>query len=390
MSSKLSSVNLTTLRSVLPISGSRRIVMMWNRKKIVSKKNIHFSLWLGFISLFCTTATAQPAENSTDGLFDSDSVLTLQLSGDIKALVKDRSDNMQYHPITLSYETNDNVKVSIPIKVKTRGHFRRTQADCRYPPLLLNFSKDIPENSIFKNQDKLKLVTPCVADKYVVYEYLVYKVFNLITEKSFKARLVKVTYDDNGKKSDPQYGILLEEDDEMAKRNNAILVKDKLVKPEQTQQDDFLKTAVFEYLIGNTDWSVQFYQNIKLIAADSTSIPSTVPYDFDHSGIVGAPYAKPAAELLLSSTRQRRYRGYCITDKSLFDNTFELFNQKKEEIYNVYTRCPLLERSYVKSTVKFLDHFYKTINDRKSVEYEFGYPCDKNGTGNVVIMGLKK
>ncbi len=364
---------------------------MTGRKIIALKKNILFSLlWLSFISLFCTTAAAQLSENSTDGLFDSDSVLTIQLSGNIKDLLKDRSDNMKYHPITLSYETNDNVKVSIPIKVKTRGHFRRTQGNCRYPPLLLNFSKETPENSIFKNQDKLKLVTPCIDDKYVVYEYLVYKIYNLITEKSFKARLVKVTYDDNGKKSDPQYGILLEEDDQMALRNNAILIKDKLVRPEQTQTDDFLRTAVFEYMIGNTDWSVQYYQNIKLIASDSMSIPSTVPYDFDHAGIVGAPYAKPASELLLSSTRQRRYRGYCIIDKSLFDNTFALFNQKKEEIYNVYTKCPLLDRGYVKSTVKFLDHFYKTINDKKSVEYEFGYPCDENGTGNVVIRGLKK
>ena len=148
--------------------------------------------------------------------------------------------------------------------------------------------------------------------------------------------------------------------------------------------------AVFEYMIGNTDWSVQYYQNIKLIAADSMSIPTTVPYDFDHAGIVDAPYALPAPELLLSSTRERRYRGYCLADLSSLDKTFATFNKLKEEIYSVYTKFPLLEPGYIKSTVKFLDGFYETINSQKTVKREFGYPCQKDGTANVVIQGLKK
>jgi len=363
-----------------------------NTKPLVLKDNILFRLLLlVFLCLFVTIATAQPTENSADRLFDRDDVLTFKLSGEVRELLKDRSDDMQYHPITLSYQTADSAKVSFPIKAKTRGHFRRTQGNCRYPPLLLNFSKgETPENSIFTGQDKLKLVTPCNDDKYVVYEYLVYKLFNLISEKSFKARLVHVIYDDNGKESKPQYGILLEQEDEMARRNNAVIIEDKLVRPEQTKGDDFLKMAVFEYLIGNTDWSVQYYQNIKLIASDTLGLPTTVPYDFDHAGIVGAPYAKPAPELLLSSTRERRYRGYCIKDMSLFNETFAFFNQKKEEIYGVYTKCALLDRGYIKSTVKFLDEFYATINDKKSIARDFGYPCDESGTGNVVIKGLKK
>ena len=363
-----------------------------NSGPFVLKGSVHLRLLLsGFACLFAIIANAQPTENSSNGLFDRDDVLTLKLSGEVRELLKDRSDDMQYHTITLSYLTADSAKVSFPIKAKTRGHFRRTQGNCRYPPLMLNFSKgETPENSIFKGQDKLKLVTPCTDDKYVVYEYLVYKLYNLISEKSFKARLVHVIYDDNGKESKPQYGILLEQEDEMARRNNAVIIEDKLLRPEQTKGDDFLKMAVFEYLIGNTDWSVQYYQNIKLIAADSLSPPSTVPYDFDHAGIVGAPYAKPAPELLLSSTRERRYRGYCVTDMSLFDETFAFFNQKKEVIYNVYTKCALLDRGYVKATAKFLDQFYSTINDKKSIARDFGYPCDESGTGNVVIKGLKK
>ena len=133
-----------------------------------------------------------------------------------------------------------------------------------------------------------------------------------------------------------------------------------------------------------------FAVDVKLIARDSLSIPFTVPYDFDHAGIVGAPYALPAPELLLSSTRERRYRGYCMSDMKQFDMVLSNYNQLKDELYKVYSEVELLEENYLKSTVKFLDDFYKTINDPKRLKSEFQYPCRSDGTGNVVIQGLKK
>jgi hypothetical protein len=344
-----------------------------------------------FLLLFCETGTAQAQENA--GLFDSEETLNIRLSGNLRELMKDKSDDMQYHPMTLSYKAPDSSTVSIPLRVKTRGNFRRTQGNCAYMPLMLNFAKeDTPKNSLFYNQDKLKLVTPCAGDKYVVREYLVYKLYNLISPKSFRARLVKVVYDDTvkGKASEPLYGMLLEEENRMAERNHAVIIEGKMIKQERTKLDDYLKMSVFEYMIGNTDWSVQFYQNVKLIASDSVSIPSTVPYDFDHAGIVDAPYAKPAEALQMSSTRERRYRGFCIAAMSSFDETFALFNSLKDEFYNVYNKSTMLEPGYVKVTTKFLDDFYKTINDKKAASVAFTYPCNPEGTGNVVIKGLQK
>lgn len=345
------------------------------------------------LSLIGLPACAQGDDRQTPGLFDSDAVLTIRLTGAIRDLMKDRSDDMQYHHLTLSYHDADSSLVTIPIKAKTRGNFRRTQGGCTYPPLLLNFSESqTPKTSLFGKQNKMKLVTPCSGDRYVVREYLVYKLYNLLTPRSFKARLVKVIFDDTVKQktSEPRYGILLEEEDQMAKRNHVVIIKDRLVKPEQTQKADFFRMAVFEYLIGNTDWSVQYYQNVKLIASDSLSSPATVPYDFDHAGIVGAPYAKPAEALQLSSTQERRYRGYCVSDMSAFNDTFIQFNGLKKEIYEVYTKCPWIEEGYVKTTTRYLDEFYRTISNPKSVNAEFGYPCNKDGTGNVVIKGLKR
>ena len=125
------------------------------------------------------------------------------------------------------------------------------------------------------------------------------------------------------------------------------------------------------------------------MATDSIVIFVTVPYDFDLAGIVDAPYAKPAEELQLSSVRERRYRGYCIMDMKKFDSSISLFNRLKREIYGLYINCPLLDAKYVKATIKYLDEFYTTINNPTALRRDFRYPCDKNGTGNIVIKGLR-
>ena len=327
----------------------------------------------------------------SSGLFDSDEVMELTLRGDLKTVFRDRGDDPQYHPATIKYQGDQNT-INIPISIKTRGNFRKMLSNCRYPPLLLNFSESsTPISSVFFDQDKVKLVTPCQGDKYVIHEYLVYKLYNLITPKSFKARLVRVIFQDTvkNKSSNPYYGILLEEEEQMAVRNLSHSLEKIGLRPEETQKDDFLKMAVFQYMIGNTDWSVQFQQNIKLITVDSTSLPATVPYDFDHAGIVRAPYARPAEELKMRSTLERRYRGYCIEEMNQFTEVFETFNRLKDDFYARYKGNPLLSPRYQKQTLKFLDWFYVTINDPEEARKAFSYPCDRSGTGNIVIKGLK-
>lgn len=332
------------------------------------------------------------AHGQTSGLFESDEILELTLRADFKAVFRDRGDDPQYHAATLNYQDGQTV-FDMPIRIKVRGHFRKRSSNCKYPPFFLNFSKSaIPKTSVFHDQKKTKLVTPCREDQYVIHEYLVYKLYNLITPKSFRARLVKVIYLDTvrNKSAGPYYGILLEENKQMARRNLSYIVEKEKLNPQYTQKEDFLKMAVFQYMIGNTDWSVQYQQNIKLITVDSTSLPFTVPYDFDHAGIVRAPYARPAPELKMSATLERRYRGYCMPDMNQFTAVFEIFNQLKDDFYAVYDGNPLLSQSYQNQTLKFLSKFYETINDPKKAAQAFNYPCNKSGTGNVIIRGLDK
>ncbi len=360
------------------------------------KKIVYTLLFIAVCQLILNApVSAQANDNAAispdDGLFESDKIIDITLSGSTKDLLNERGEDSKLYPVTLSYLHENGEEIVIKAQAKTRGHFRKLRGNCIYPPVLLTFSPgDSLAKTSFKEQVNLKLVMPCKGDDFVVYEWLVYKLYNLVTPHSFNARLVRVKLNNskNNKTESPFYGILLEEEKQMARRNGLISVTKRL-RPEQTNSAAFLNMAVFQYLAGNVDWSIQYLQNIKLLAADSNAVPIAIPYDFDHSGLVNAPYALPAEELEMTSVRQRRYRGFCIADMKTFDSSIALFNRIKNDIYDLYNNCTEINEKYKKATRQYLDEFYTTINTPAKLEKEFGYPCDKKGTGNIIIGGLK-
>lgn len=347
---------------------------------------------ISFCCLLGAFIPAATAQTESQGLFDNESPLKMALSGKLPPFFEDPSKTPRKYAQVLSYPDANGNKVEIPIEVRTRGHFRRLLGHCSYPPLQLIFPKnEVQQGSIFKDQTKTKLVMPCRGDEYVIREWLVYKLYNLISPYSFRVRLVQLTLENEERKKpiEPFYAFLLEEEKQLAKRLKMLPLERKLP-PNATQAEHFLKMAVFEYLIANTDWSVEHLQNIKLLTPDAKTIPIPVPYDFDHAGIVDAPYAKPVEELELGSVRDRRYRGYCLENAQQFEPVIAHFNALKDKIYQAFSDCTLLNPKYLKSTLLFLDDFYATINNPKKWQKEFLYPCDPNGTGYVVIKGLRE
>lgn len=354
-------------------------------------KFIWARLHLAATMTLCCFAHVIAQDKNVANLFSEDNILQITVSGNTKELFNDRDENSSYHPMVISCPDKTGAEMQLNVEIKTRGHFRKSAQNCTYPPLQFHFnSSDTLSKSIFNEQRKLKLVMPCADDDYIIKEYLVYKLYNLITPLSFKVRLAKLNFENTSKKSTVSfYGFFIEEEDQMARRNNLSPVEWKIRAP-QSKREEFLQMAVFEYMIGNTDWSVEYLQNIKLEAVDSNTAPITVPYDFDHAGIVNTPYALPAEELRMSSVRERRYRGYCVNDMAVFDSIFAKFNGLKSEFEKVYSSCAMLNEKYKKTTMQYLSDFYKTINDPTEVKKEFGYPCDPNGTGNVIIKGLRE
>lgn len=319
-----------------------------------------------YIQGFCLPQVADSTKVKTGPLFKSDEVLHIKLVADFRAIQKDRGDEVSYHQALLSYLDKQNDSISIPVKVKVRGNFRRKFGNCTLPPLLLNFPEKKVKHTVFEKQEKLKLVTRCQAEDYVAQEYMVYKLYNLLTEYSFKARIALITYEDSAgnRKTETSAGFIIEDEDVLAKRLRTQL-RSKKTKTNMnvTDQVGMATVAVFQYMIGNTDWSVPFQHNIRLLE-QSPGLPMPVAYDFDHAGIVEAKYAAPAEDLKLRNTRQRLYRGYSYAPET-FATVFENFNRIKPQVYALYRRNPNLEEKYVDRTLKYLDEFYETINDSR-------------------------
>jgi hypothetical protein len=334
------------------------------------------------------------AENSQyqpQRLFESESIIDIRLEGDIESLLEDRGDDPSFHIITMHAKDND-WEESLDLRVRVRGNFRRLKKNCDTPPLKFNFKKHMAsEESLFAGQPELKLVVPCKGDEYVVREYLTYKIYNLFTDYSFNVRMVRLTFDDTGRNeaTDPQYGFLIEDKHVLGARSQAALIERDNLRPQIVKQEHFLRMSVFAYMIGNTDWSIQYLHNVELLFLKDEKVFVSVPYDFDLVGLVSSPYARPEPALKLRSVRDRVYRGYCMEDLSVLNPTIAQFQELKPQIYSIITENPLLEERYISFATEFLDDFYDTLNDPKDFEREFSYPCKSYGTGNVVISGMQ-
>jgi hypothetical protein len=321
-----------------------------------------------------------PADTPPPGshrLFDDTSPLAVTLTADWRALSKDRGTQKHVHAGVLSYRAAAGDTESVNVQLRTRGHFRLEE--CEFPPLKVAFDAASAAHTPFAHQGSLKLVVQCRGNRasasYLLEEHLIYRIYNLLTPMSFRARLASVTYVDSAGKRPPatRYAFFLEDDDRMARRNHAEVFAHKGIHQEETEFDQMGLVTVFDYLIGNTDFSVGALHNIVLIR-DSTGVMYPVPYDFDWSGVISTPYAVPDSRLPIRTVRQRIYRGACRTPADLAP-LFARFNAVKDSIYALYRAQPDLEPKRVEQALDYYDEFYRIINDPRRAKREFSYGC---------------
>lgn len=339
--------------------------------------------WTTLPAVFIALAALAPPASGQDPdpLFASNAVLAFRLETDLGAVFKERGQESKEHPAKLAYTAADGTPVTLDIDVRTRGNFRLRPQTCGFPPLRLDFPKGKVENTLFAGQDKLKLTVHCQDrranyEQSVIMEYLIYRMFNLISDQSFRARLARFTYVDAAGKRDTltKYAFFIENDDRMAARLGGTILGVDGVHDEATERDQITRLAVFEYLIGNTDWSVYGLHNIVLVVAPTSQVPVAVPYDFDWSGVISAPYARPDARLPIKTVRERLFRGYCRTPEELAP-VFQLFNEQKDTMYDLYRNQEGLDPKVRDDALKYYDEFYKTINDPRAVNREFIRSC---------------
>ena len=314
---------------------------------------------------------AQPPVNRV-AFFEEDQVINMDLSTDLKKLVTTKQLDT-YQPASVTIRFPDSTVVTENIQLSARGEFRRT--NCFMPTMKLDFKN---ENSKLNSFKKLKLVCGCSTgqadERLVLREFLIYKVYNVLTDMSFRVRLLHINYSDTrGKmKSYSQYGFLIEDMGDMAKRNKCKEVEGPAFHPNLTNKPQMNLVDIFQYMIGNTDWSVPGFHNIKLMRSrqDTLSAPYVIPYDFDFAGLVNATYASPREELGITSVRERLYRGF-PRNMTEIEVTLNIFREKREEITKLVNNFEILDSRSRKDFLKYMDDFYDMIDNKKQVERVF-------------------
>lgn len=305
-------------------------------------------------------------------LFRSEQPIEVTFTTNIGKIRGDKKDNPPWRPATISYKGDDGNLVTIPIQARTRGIWRLRM--CDFPPLRLNFKGETTKGTIFHKLDKPKLVSYCqdndYYEQYILQEYQLYRIYGLLTPMSHHVRLLKFAYADSGsgKIRARRYGFIMEEPGAMGARLGGKILEQKGAQPGDLDPFQDALFGVFQYFIGNTDFSIGGLHNVELFFSnDGTAAP--VAYDFDFAGAVNARYAVPDQTLNLPNVRQRLFRGYC-TNPEEYAKVFALFNEKKPQIYALYSDSvgKLIDQGAVRSTLRYFDEFYETINDRRSAK----------------------
>jgi len=133
-------------------------------------------------------------------------------------------------------------------------------------------------------------------------------------------------------------------------------------------------------MIGHTDFSPiagpedeECCHNADLFAGAKGSV-YPVPYDFDMSGMVDAPYAVPNERFKLRSVTDRLYRGYCLHNAHL-PAAIQAFKDNREALYALIDNEDALTKRTAKSMRRYLDSFYKVIDNNKAVDRKIIRDC---------------
>ena len=305
-----------------------------------------------------------------EGFFDTEEPLKITLKYDITSFIKNKN-KAEYLDAELIIYNNNAAPVTKNIRIMARGNFRKGQ--CYFPPLVLNFKTDEIENTELKGVNKVKVVTHCSSGKnndiIVLKEYLVYKLYNILTDMSFRVRLLDISYIDTGKKQQQfrEIGFIIEPAEVVAKRNNCVLIDPMFVKGVNLVEEDADRAALFQYMISNTDWRIKSGHNTKFMKSltDITAKVIPVPYDFDFSAIVDASYAFPQSWSTSETLFQRDYLGYCRDTDEFYKKNIELFLSREDEMMKTISTFSLLPEKERKVVEQFIKGFYKEAKDPK-------------------------
>lgn len=329
---------------------------------------------------FAAAQDRQPAR-----LFSDSNEWKVTLTGPWRK-IQSRSAKDARYPVQLTYPGADGAAITVDIEVAPRALTRRRI--CDFPPLKIHFDKKKMQGTALRGNKSLKLVTYCGINKkfeqYYIKEFLVYRIYNLITEYSYRVKPLMVDYQDSERDLKPvtRFGFLIEDTGKVADRNKLKELTTGSVRSAELDLIETSRYALFQYMIGNLDWAAtggsekdKCCHNSRIIGTGVDEVPKyVIPYDFDSSGLVNTHYAAPPDKLKVRNIRQRLYRGFCAHNDTL-PQTIDLFNEKKPQIIALFATNTHLTGASRKRAVRYLEDFYSIINDPKQFKRNITDKC---------------
>ena len=327
-------------------------------------------MFFSALILFCGVASAQIVQKS-DSLFNNQNILKIKLSYSNAEMRMD-TDDTTFIKVNLEYN-NDNKWESLNVNLRARGNFRRSK--CYFPPIKMRIKKSSAKGTLFEGNKNLKLVMPCLLKKEkndnILQEFIAYKFYEKISPYYFKTRLVDIEFTEIKKKKTEVHkliGFLIEDDKRVADRFEGKSFE-RYIHPKAMDDMTSVQNSIFQFMIGNTDFSVAYQHNGKLLYTNKKIHP--LPYDFDLCGLVDASYAIVNSTLGISSVRDRKYRGF-KRDESLLEKVRDQILSKKNEFYQIVDnqKSKFEIPSEFESTNEFLTSFFDIMEDDKSFKKE--------------------
>ncbi len=325
--------------------------------------------------LTACAASANASARESAPLFASAEPIDITITGPVSEIVRKASVSTEPKPASLAVSGR-----TLAIELSARGHARRRPENCKFPPLRVKFSEPPPQDSIFHQQKSLKLVTHCRApesfQQHTLLEYAAYRMYNEVTEASFRVRLANVRYvdGDTGKTITQRLGFFIEDADDAAGRLDMKEVEAGALSIAQHDAKAAARAALFFHMIANHDWSMlagpegECCHNGKLLGPGKAATTGLVyvPYDFDYSGFVDAPYAAAPETLGIKSVRTRHYRGSCALNDEV-RGAAAVFRSRRAAIEGAVRETPQMAPKTAGKAVGFLDAFFADIADEAAV-----------------------
>ena len=303
--------------------------------------------------------------------FRSEAPLAMTLTTNIKQIRKDRGEEAPWRWASLTYDSAGK-PAQMPLKIRTRGIWRLR--NCNFPPIRFNFSDKATKSTLFDDLEQPKLVSFCrdtdPFEQYILQEYQLYRIYQLLTTVSHRVRLAKLAYVDSAssKREAERYAIIVEDPQQLANRNLARIIKVKGASVSDLEAKELALAYMFEYLIGNLDFSFNGLHNTELLATtDGRMLP--VAYDFDFAGAVNTSYATPPENYGVPNVRTRKFMASCEL-RPEFAGAHAVLQETTDAIYALYHDeiGTLMNPNVVRETLEYFDDFYRDVrtpNDAK-------------------------